>query len=119
MALIGAALVFAVTAPGTLRLWRNDSSEITSTSRPSTVPALERAFRRAQPLMTIALSFVALAIAAAIIFPGSEYVWLQIMLISGIVVCELPAILIMLFNWPKVLVPPHLRDEPGLLTVRR
>ncbi|MDP8907927.1 MAG: hypothetical protein M3N47_02165 [Chloroflexota bacterium] len=69
--------------------------------------------------MTIALSLVALAIAAGIVFPDGPYIWLRVVLITGIVLCELPAILIMLFNWPKVFVPPHLRDEPGLLTALR
>jgi hypothetical protein len=26
---------------------------------------------------------------------------------------------VMLFNWPKFVVPPYLRDEPGLLTTRK
>ena len=69
--------------------------------------------------MTIALSLVALAIASGIVFPDDSYIWLRIVLIGGIVLCELPAILIMLFNWPKVFVPPHLRHELGLFTTLR
>jgi hypothetical protein len=28
-------------------------------------------------------------------------------------------VIVMLFNWPKFVVPPYMRDEPGLLTARK
>jgi hypothetical protein len=33
--------------------------------------------------------------------------------------CLALAVIVMLFNWPKFAVPPYMRDEPGLLTVRK
>jgi hypothetical protein len=29
------------------------------------------------------------------------------------------ALILMLFNWPKFIVPPYMRDEPGLLAARK
>lgn len=115
VALLPTATVFLLGTPVALRLWRNESpsfNDQTALERWGN-PRSARAFRRVFPLSIFAVGLTAGAWTATIIGGTTNSATIAFLLLSGI--CMLFAILIVLLNWPKALVPPHLRNEPGLL----
>ena len=73
--------------------------------------ALWRAFARIVPISIFAMSAATLALLASAVSVPSVATWLAFVAVflAGL------AAAITLFNQPKFLVPPHLRQEPGAL----
>lgn len=117
--LVFAAGIVGVGAPAAIRLWRNESRAFND---PEALhrwgsPHTARAFRRAFPVAIFAIALTACAWAALIVGSPTNIVTGVFLLSAGL--CALIGWLIVLVNRPKTLVPPHLRDEPGLLSSAR
>lgn len=117
-AIIALVLVAAIAlggAPAAVRLWRNTSPSFNDPEalRRWGGPRRGRAFRRAFPLGIFAFGLTACAWAATVLGGRTTLVTGVFLLSAGL--CSLIGWLIVLVNRPKILVPPHLRDEPGLL----
>ncbi len=115
VALVFAAAIALGGAPVAVRLWRNTSP---SFNEPEALrrwgsARTGRAFRRAFPLGIFAFGLTACAWAATVLGGRTTRVTGVFLLLAGL--CSLIGWLIVLVNRPKALVPPHLRDEPGLL----
>jgi hypothetical protein len=109
-------------AVGLVRLWR---TEAVSRRMPSWWPyggALWRGFTRAMPAGALGFWILIAAIVVGAFVPADEtsfglhapvwYVVATVILFVGALVLQAT---IVLFNQPKFLVPPYMRDEPGAL----
>lgn len=113
------SIILAVGVPLAVRLWRNNSPYF---SDPATLarmgkPATARAFRRLFPMSILGCGLMTLALGVRAINPAA--VELAAALIILTLMCHLLALLVAVANWPKALVPPHLRRELGYLSDRR
>ncbi len=117
-----AVLVFAsivvVAGPTAVRLWRDDSAVFKDSAALARLgkPPAARALRRLFPVTILAFAVLTLAFAVRVA-DGAVDVFGGLMLLAAI--CELCGVLIVLVNRPKMLVPPHLRGEPGYVSDRR
>lgn len=59
--------------------------------------------------------FGVLCLVFGTLFPGAEVVLAGVFFLVAIPLCAV----VYLFNWPKQLVPPAFRDQPGALNVHR
>jgi len=120
---LGAAGFFVACAPLARRVWQDRPPGYEDTFRRrwgSGSPAAERAFRRLYPVSVVSMGIVVLAFACTLIpGDGGARAILPAGLLLGAGMLEVLAILVALFNWPKVLAPPHLRSEPGYFKDRR
>jgi len=116
----GGLLVYNV--PLIIRVWRNEEGTFDDAFGRSPLPshpAGQRAFRRLLPLSVVALGIVALSAASELALGGEQtpHVVTICLLIIALMV-EMLAVMVAIVNWPKSLVPPHLRDRPGYLRDR-
>lgn len=108
-------MVMVLGAPALLKLWRNEH-RFDSNSPPQGWPfgsALWRAYIRASPAGVLFLFWGGLGMLADALFAGlvaAILVPLAALLAGALVVS---AWSIALFNRPRFLAPPHLREQPG------
>lgn len=127
----GAAFVVLLAVAGIpehVRFWRGESPRARRRIPPSWwpwSPALWRGNVRSSSVLAVgAVPMLGSAVLLLAVHdlgwpaPPGEWVWyplLRLTLIAAWILVPLLGVSVVLFNRPKAVVPPHLRDEPGLL----
>ncbi len=104
------------------RVWKHETGFFDK--RPPWWPwddALWRAYARAIPLGVVAgwLLLIAFAVGSVIPkHPKDEFglvvpLWYAVPLMAVVVVLLVLLLTVIWFKWPRTIIPPHLRDEPG------
>jgi hypothetical protein len=109
-----------------LRQWRNEGRPLSYWFRSGPMDAESRAgYDRGGLVLGIMVAFFAIVLGEGAIIGaprhGQAVAWIVIgtAAVAGLVICVGLFTSIMYFNWPRFLVPPHLRDQPGAIAGRR
>lgn len=119
ISLLGMLHMCAMSVGQVRQLWRNEPVRIDN-YRQTTVfgRAVFRAFRRSLPVILV-LAFPLLITALVLVLAGGPVTTIGLVARAMfVVICFMlvsVALSVFLFNRPRILIPPHLRDAPGFI----